>query len=340
MAALNQERFTLATDDTIEELRNGAKNINTSKSTSFWLSVWKTWCEGKSIALEIEKHEPAELNRLLEKFYAEVKNKNGQDYEPDSLRVMIAALDRHLKDKQYPLSIVKAREFHSSKQVLEGKAKLLRQAGRGKRPNKVRNLTKEEEEVLWKDSKFGSTTPEALVNTMWWLLTRHFGLRGRQEHHDMKVDDFQLCKENNGVEFVQFTEGLTKTRQGGLHTKHRDFQQRMFAVGGERCPVALFKQFVSRRPQNLKTTGPFCLSIKTNRKPDDNVWFKVQPMGENKINDMMKSIVANTILESSDKVYQPQRSQNGCEQIEESERRAVGDCKGHRTQDHSVIRRL
>ena len=231
------------------------------------------------------------------------KNKNGQDYEPDSLRVMIAALDRHLKDKQYPLSIVKDREFHSSKQVLEGKAKLLRQAGRGKRPNKARNLTKEEEEVLWKESKFGSTTPEALVNTMWWLLTQHFGLRGRQEHHDMKVDDFQLCKDDNGVEFVQFTEGQTKTRQGGLHTKHRDFQPRMFAVGGERCPVALFKQFVSRRPQNLKTTGPFYLSIKTNRKPDDNVWFKVQPMGENKINDMMKSIVANTILESSDKKF-------------------------------------
>ena len=91
---------------------------------------------------------------------------------------MIAALDhRHLKDKQYPLSIVKDWEFHSSKQVLEGKAKLLRQAGRGKRPDKARNLTKDEEEVLWKESKFGST-PEALVNSMWWLLTQHFGLRG------------------------------------------------------------------------------------------------------------------------------------------------------------------
>ena len=41
MAALNQERLTLATYDTIEELRNGAKNINTSRSTSFWISVWK-----------------------------------------------------------------------------------------------------------------------------------------------------------------------------------------------------------------------------------------------------------------------------------------------------------
>ena len=29
--------------------------------------------------------------------------------------------------------------------------------------------------------------------------------------------------------------------------------------------------------------------------------FKIQPMGKNKINDMMKSIVADTILESSDK---------------------------------------
>jgi len=75
----------------------------------------------------------------------------------------------------------------------------------------------------------------------------------------------------------------------------------MFAVGEERCPVALFKQFVS--PQNLKTTGPFYLSIKTSRKPDDKVWFKVQPMGENKINNMMKSIAADTSLESSNKKF-------------------------------------
>ena len=76
MAALNQERFTLATDDIIEQLQNGAKNINISKSTSCWLTMWKAWCEGRSIALEIEEHEPTELNRLLEQFYAEVKSQD------------------------------------------------------------------------------------------------------------------------------------------------------------------------------------------------------------------------------------------------------------------------
>ena len=35
----------------------------------------------------MEKHEPAELNKLLEKFYAEVKNKNGDDYELDTLKL-------------------------------------------------------------------------------------------------------------------------------------------------------------------------------------------------------------------------------------------------------------
>ena len=37
----------------------------------------------------MEKHEPAELNKLLEKFYAEVKNKNGDDYELDTLKLWL-----------------------------------------------------------------------------------------------------------------------------------------------------------------------------------------------------------------------------------------------------------
>ena len=68
---------------------------------------------------------------------------------------MIAALENHLKENEYPSSIVKDREFHSSKQVLEGKAKLPGQAGHGKHPNKARNLTKEEEKLIWKDNPRG-----------------------------------------------------------------------------------------------------------------------------------------------------------------------------------------
>ena len=80
---------------------------------------------------------------------------------------------------------------------------------------------------------------------MWWLLTQHFGRRGRQENHSMKMDDFRIAKGEDGIEFVEFTEGPTKTRQGGLNTKQRSFQPRMFATSSERCPVTLFKEYIS-----------------------------------------------------------------------------------------------
>ena len=39
-----------------------------------------------------ENYERAELNTLLEHFYAKVNNKKGEDYEPESLKVMMASL--------------------------------------------------------------------------------------------------------------------------------------------------------------------------------------------------------------------------------------------------------
>ena len=47
---------------------------------------------------------------------------------------MHAALGRHLK--LYPKSIIKDREFLSSRKVLEAKARKLREEGREKRPNR------------------------------------------------------------------------------------------------------------------------------------------------------------------------------------------------------------
>ena len=76
------------------------KNPNRVKGTSFWLTVRETWCKQKYCQKNRGKRTRIEkLNNLLETFYAEVKDKNGDDCEPDNLKVMIAALDRHLNEK-------------------------------------------------------------------------------------------------------------------------------------------------------------------------------------------------------------------------------------------------
>ncbi|XP_078372630.1 uncharacterized protein LOC144656269 [Oculina patagonica] len=63
--------------------------------------------------------------------------------------------------------------------------------------------------------------------------------------------------------------------------------------------LELLKQYLSRRPQELREKGPFYLAIIEN--PKTNVWYKKQRLGVNSIDNMMKSVVKNTPLEKSKK---------------------------------------
>ena len=127
------------------------------------------------------------------------------------------------------------------------------------------------------------------------MLTQHFGLRGRQEHRNTKVEDFCLQRDDDGIEYLTFAEGSTKTRQGGLKVKPRLVTPKMFATGNEeRCPVMLFKVYLEKRPEEMRTTGPFYLSGID--KPVSNVWFKKTPMGKNTIDSIMKKMKLNSPL--------------------------------------------
>ena len=99
----------------IQSLKENAKNKNTQQSTNNWLKVWKSWASQKGYGESIEKYEPEALKKILEDFYATVRKKDGEDYEPDSLRVMVTAIDRYLTEKEYKHTIIRDREFKSSK---------------------------------------------------------------------------------------------------------------------------------------------------------------------------------------------------------------------------------
>jgi len=55
---------------------------------------------------------------------------NGTDYEPKSLRTMLAALDRYFHGSGCRYSISKDKEFLESRKVLNGKATELREQGK------------------------------------------------------------------------------------------------------------------------------------------------------------------------------------------------------------------
>ena len=46
--------FFFDTEKTIYNLKNSSNNVNTVKSTAFWLSAWKKWQLEEGIAKDIE----------------------------------------------------------------------------------------------------------------------------------------------------------------------------------------------------------------------------------------------------------------------------------------------
>ena len=244
------ERFSRASEEDIKSMMAEASNKNTGKTTSTWLRVFKEWATVKQQTTEIETIPPESLDLVLQQFYAELKKKNGSDYEPESLAVMQASLDRHLREQNYGYSILRDDKFYNS--IKFWKAKRLNSDNMGKATDPMRLnhwhgkmrrscgvlADSETQRLNPYYTQFGFNLPNILDVC--------------QEHKRANVEDFTFGVDENGCEYIMFDESRpTKTRPGGLRKKKRSQIPRMYSTGGERCPVTLFKKFVSRRPKSM-----------------------------------------------------------------------------------------
>ena len=89
----DESRFPLTSNELVEETIKQAENKNTNRSTATWMKIWSSWAKSRNIYVSIETMAPATLNEVLHKFYLEVRKQDGSEYEPDSLKVMHAALE-------------------------------------------------------------------------------------------------------------------------------------------------------------------------------------------------------------------------------------------------------
>ena len=133
---------------------------------------------------------------------------------------------------------------------------------------------------------------KVLTNVNFKNLTEQLGFRGRQEHYDAYVEDFVIRQQEDGSEVVEFREGPTKTRSGGLTILRRTTPQAMYSTdGGKTDPVRLLKLWLSKRPDGMKDKGPLYLSV-INRPKSNDIWYTKIRMGVfaklNKKNDSRK----------------------------------------------------
>ena len=285
-------RFASSDANTIESYKDASSSLDTKKSTNVWVRVFSSWAAARGNNPDLRSYTSAvDLNIILEKFYAEVRKRNGDQYEPACLRVMMAALDRHLQSGGSNFSLCRDKEFKSSRSVLEGIARQLRKSGKGNLPNRARSLTNDEIDQLWNSGVLGIHDPRALTNAVFITICMGFAMRGREKHHDMKMEDFTFETDNKGNKYINYRYGNTKTNPSGLNFKPRKISGRLYEHGGDRCPFKIFEELRNHRPIEMRNTGPLYLSVID--RPKTNVWFKKMPMGVHTINTIVRNMTQN-----------------------------------------------
>ncbi|XP_062619802.1 uncharacterized protein KIAA1958 homolog [Saccostrea cucullata] len=292
--------FIEISDEKKSNFIENMKNKNTVRKTQSAVKQFTTWLQlsPRNETREINRIPTSELDNFIGSFLLSIWKADGSEYEPDTLTSYHRSIDRYLKEKKYPYSLVNDKEFETSRTVLMSKRKELKQKGKGSKPNAAEPLTVSEENKLKEEGCIGLHSPKALLNKIWLQNTMLFGIRGGTENHKLQWADIELCKDENGKEYLEFHERDTKTRTGEV-TYLRAFRPKQFANPDDplNCPVEAYKTFRDHRPPSTKTpSSPFYVAINHKRTPDSQFWYKNQPIGENSLRSIMKDMATKANL--------------------------------------------
>ena len=130
------------------------------------------------------------------------------------------------------------------------------QQGIGVDVNQANLITQEPENYLWEHGFLGIENAELLRDTLVWVLGVQFALRAGKEHRNLRLRNSQLSLQCDklGREFLQSTKDISKTNNGGLghlRFKRKVVQAYRNLTNVERCPVELYKKYLSHVPNEV-----------------------------------------------------------------------------------------
>ncbi|XP_032978173.1 uncharacterized protein KIAA1958 homolog isoform X3 [Rhinolophus ferrumequinum] len=232
-----------------------------------------------------------ELDAYLASFFVDARQKDGSEYEPNSLANYQCGLERYLKEHRYGYSITRDKEFKCSQEALKQKQIELRCKGKGNKPHKSMKLTFADELILRKRGLLSRYNPEGLLNLVWLNNTKAFGHCTGFHGSTLKWGDIRLRITETGLEYLEWMGQDTgdlnaKTKRGGTDSRVYATQH-----APQTCPVQDYKEYAQRRPPAMRyEDAPFYLSI----KPVVNLaalhWYNCQALGKNKLAKMVKTM--------------------------------------------------
>ena len=212
------ERFHTVDNDEIERLIEEGKSKNTDKNTRWALGTFEAWriqrnSTGNENIPDLLQMSTNDVNSWLARFVVEVRRVDGKEYPAHTLYQICCGISRHLLNNGFEKHILRneSEEFRYFQRALDAKCKDLTKKGIGMVKKKADAICEADEQELWKKRIFSDDTAENLQYMIYFYNCKLFGLRGRDEHRELRTSQFFV--DDNSVRFVGRN---NKTFNGGI----------------------------------------------------------------------------------------------------------------------------
>ena len=269
----------MASSPSVEDISESANTIRATKGSE---AMFKDYLAEKGLNFPETSEE---LAVILQKFYSEVRKKDGSKYSRNSLCALRFGLNRYFKTLRN-IDIIRDKEFNAANKSYGAECNVLDKTEH-KPP-----ISDEDIKKLYECGLFNIDTPSTLQNKVFFELMLYFCHRGRQNLRHLRKNDFDVKVNQQGQKYVVKVSDATNTtnlgdcEEGGI----------MVESNTPLCPVYSFEKYLSHlNPLNnflFQRPRGYC-------HPDSIVWYDNVVIGENTLGRKMRvlSIQANLSAE-------------------------------------------
>lgn len=232
-----------------------------------------------------------QLDQNLKRFYAEARQKNGENYSKSSLLGFRHSIERYLNAPPYSKNLRLGHDpiFSRSNQMLDAQLVKLKRSCKENVKHKpvieIQDLQK-----LKTSEVFSFASPLSLLRCVWFNIVLYFCRRGREGQRSLTTTSFKFEVDASGRKFATMThDEASKNHPGGLNdTKSQEKEARMYESEAENDGYKALELYLKKI--NPKSTAFFQYPKRNGISGDDEVWYEARPIGVNSLDNMMKMI--------------------------------------------------
>ncbi|TPP66057.1 Zinc finger MYM-type protein 3 [Fasciola gigantica] len=268
---------------------------------SYGINAWRHWVQHKLASVggvnstlaqqrypylhtELVNMSEDDLNLALSQFVREVRKPNNECYVADSVFYLCLGIQEYLNENGCNINLFGGPTFADFSSALDN---ILANFQPRISPEGLL-ICRIEEEHLWEARQLGDQSPEVLLFTMLYFNTKHFGLRLGAAHRQLTLANFHLTDEESPDTAILCH--LPDSVFGGVADGTTSLRVEMNLDYPERCPVRLFKAYLSKCPPDIRTSPEAFYLVPVYPSSNSSIWYSATPMDPTELQVILNRI--------------------------------------------------